>query len=192
MESAQRTGPQALELARSLEGLKDTLQPIRDEVFNVTAGLIQKLIPLIEDVANGLQPFIPIAQRAAEALFEIIELMLRAVPWDTIEGAWSVQAAILESITTLSKVASGAAGGVSALGDFVGAAGPLLYAVELYIRKNSESDYKKTQEELAKMNEEKALHAQNMIRSLLHIGGFDDARGTDYVLQFNKPPFRNP
>jgi hypothetical protein len=114
------------------------------------------------------------------------------VPWDTIKGALSVQVAILEALTTLSKVASGAAGGVSALGGLAGAVSPLLYAIELYIRKNSEEDYRKSQEELAKMNEEKALHAQNMIRSLLHIGGFDDARGTDYVLQFNKPPFRNP
>jgi len=191
MESAQRTGPQALELARSLEGLKDTLQPIRDEVFNVTSGLIQKLIPLIEDVAKGLEPFIPVAQRAAEALIEIIELMLRAVPWDAIKGALSIQAAILDALSALVNVASGAASGVSALSSLTGAVSPLLFAIDLYIRKNSEEDYRKTQEELAKMNEEKALHAQNMIRSLLHIGGENNARGTDYALYFNQLN-RNP
>ncbi len=165
-ESAQRTGGSALELARGLESLKDTLQPLRDELFNLSANLITDLIPYVEDVANQLKDFFPAFKAFAELGVSLFELMLTVVPWQELQGALEVLKVIAEDANFLTKMAKlGADSPTLAimLDSMPGIVGDLR-TIARYV--DNRLDRAKL-EDLAKLNEKQAGHSQDIIKELL-------------------------
>jgi len=76
LTSAAATGSSAIDLAKGLEELKDTLRPIQDEVFNLTAGMITDLVPLMKKLLKKLEPFIALTMETLPAILNfLVELI---------------------------------------------------------------------------------------------------------------------
>ena len=110
ISSAAATGSSAIDLARGLEDLKDTLRPIQDEVFNMAAGIITDLVPLMKKLLKKLEPFISLTMEVlpgilsfmVETLYPMVELIydlvldaakkivdaLEMLPWIKDFGEW--------------------------------------------------------------------------------------------------------
>lgn len=76
VSSAAATGSSAIDLTKGLEDLKDTLRPIQDEVFNLTAGMITDLVPLMKKLLKKLEPFIALTMETLPAILNfLVELI---------------------------------------------------------------------------------------------------------------------
>lgn len=164
-ESAQRTGESALGLTRGLEEIKDALQPIRDDLFNLTSDLIQDLVPHVVEILEQLKDAFPAFKAIAELGVQLFEVMLAAVPWEALQGLLEIFKIIADALNALVETGLAVKEGIAPLLmlEYL----PTLYGLLSAIgRQAAKRDEREKQEELKEENARKS-HAQDIIKELL-------------------------
>ena len=165
IESAERTGPDALKLSRGLEELKDAIQPIQDEIFNITSQLILRVIPTLIEILEEIKPLIPELQKLAEVAIDLFKIMLQAVPWDILKFAVGVVADIPGFWPNYFERLINVNSAVDILESILILWQPAISWILDWFEEEEED-----QGDLKDMNEMKSTAAQNIIRDLLFKG----------------------
>ena len=72
VKTGQQTGESATRLNEAIEGLKDEMLPIQNDLYNTTADLVTDLVPIVSELYQSIAPWLKVALLVLSELLRFV------------------------------------------------------------------------------------------------------------------------